>query len=165
MSRRIALACSLALTVVVAFAVASLASQSGWLQAQSGPALEASALEAAAQPAGAAGPGSLAPIVITEYVYQDIPVIVPAGWQAVSPSASPQVVDPQATVPAGAVTGNAGDQQGQPVLQPTSWRDDDDDDDFDDDRHRRSSGDDDDDDDHDDDDDERSRGHDDDDDD
>jgi len=75
MSRRIALAFSLALTVVVAFAVASFATQAGWLQAQQDPEF-ANAENNSAQPTQPTNFTLQEPVVITEYVYQDIPVVV-----------------------------------------------------------------------------------------
>jgi hypothetical protein len=75
MSRRIALAFSLALTVVVAFAVASFATQAGWLQAQSDPEV-ANAENSSPQPLQPTDFTLQEPVVITEYVYEDVPVIV-----------------------------------------------------------------------------------------
>ena len=85
MSRRIALACSFALTLVVSFAVASLASQAGWLGAQSEPteATQEASLPESAPPSPPAAPAEqLEPIVITEYVYEDVQVIVPSREEA-----------------------------------------------------------------------------------
>ena len=97
MPRRIALALSFALTVVVAFAVASFASRAGWLQAEPDTEL-ANAQDTSPAPQLPPESGLQEPIVITEYVYQDIPVVIsraPEGANAaVEPEPTPIVVVP-----------------------------------------------------------------------
>jgi hypothetical protein len=110
MSRRIALAFSLALTVVVAFAVASFASQAGWLQAQSKPEV-ASAENSSPQPPQPTDFGWQEPVVITEYVYQDVPVVVSRASEgepeaAVTPNPPPILVNPQGDSAAGPIVNN-----------------------------------------------------------
>lgn len=110
MSRRIALSLSFAITVVISFAVASFASQAGWLQAKAGP--TEAAEETMAEPGPSEAPGTQEPIVITEYVYQDIPVVVPqrasgadpapdAAAVPTLPSQRPEAVAASSTVSAG----------------------------------------------------------------
>lgn len=93
MSRRAALALSFTLTVVVAFAVASFASQAGWLQAQSDN-TEAATVEDTIQPQPV-DYGWQEPLVITEYVYQDIPVVVTRGEASAPPEPTPVIVPAQ----------------------------------------------------------------------
>jgi type IV secretory pathway VirB10-like protein len=114
MSRRIALALSFSMTVVVAFAIASFASQAGWLQARPDEP-EAAAVEAAPAPPDSE---TLEPLVITDYVYQDVPVVVPSSQQASTPppaaTAPPQPTQPpaQTVAPASAAA--------QPTSEPPS---------------------------------------------
>ena len=88
MSRRIALALSFSLTIVVTFALVSFASQAGWLEAKSGGDEEAAVIEP--QPSPTAEPTvQQEPRVITEYVYVDVPVGAPPAQQAADPPATP----------------------------------------------------------------------------
>jgi hypothetical protein len=133
MSRRIAIAFSLALTVVVTLAVASLASQAGWLQAQSDLEEETAVVEEAPRPAA---PRELDPIVITKYVYEDVPVVVPASQAPFTATAVPQpTAVPQASEPVSVTTFSTDNRQdsGRSVAPSTSshsgdWDDDDDED-------------------------------------
>ncbi len=91
MTRRLALACSFALTIVVSVAVASLVSQAGWL-GRPGSSAEADALLQAPEPTVApveAAPPP--PQVVTDYVYVDVPVVRQVQIvQQVAPSAAAQ---------------------------------------------------------------------------
>lgn len=126
MSRRIALALSFSMTIVVAFAVASFASQAGWLQAKSDDPV--AAVETAAPLEGALEPTTIQPVVITDYVYQDIPIIVPNSQQAAAPPPVPATAAPQPTsppAPAAQVIAPAPNDQSRevdprPVLQQVS---------------------------------------------
>jgi hypothetical protein len=96
MPRRIALALSFALTIVVAFAVASFASRAGWLQAEPDTEL-ANAQDTSPAPQLPPDSGLQQPLVVTEYVYQDIPVVVSRAQEgtnasAVAPEPTPIVV-------------------------------------------------------------------------
>jgi len=129
MPRRIALALSFTLTVMIAFAVASFASQAGWLQAQSDN-TEAAAAEEPAQPSLPPDFGLQDPLVITEYVYQDIPVVVSRSQEAppsveATPEPTPVVVPAQvvsSSVSTSSDSGNAAVSQAnqQPAPQ-LSW--------------------------------------------
>jgi hypothetical protein len=141
MSRRVALAFSFSMTVVVAFAVASLASQAGWLQAGPGEAEVAAVEEIPAEAVMAAPsqPAALEPLVITEYVYQDVPVVVPNSQQA--PTAPPAATAvPQPAQPTAQVEASGDFEQSDPSSrqedqhqpapqQSSSYHDDDGDDD------------------------------------
>lgn len=140
MSRRIALALSFSMTIVVAFAVATLASQAGWLQAK--PDEPVAAVEASAPLEGALDPTTIQPVVITDYVYQDIPVIVPSSQQAVAPTPAPTAVPqptsppaPQVQVIAPAPNDQSRQVDPRPVLQQVSSPHDDGDGDEDDEEH------------------------------
>lgn len=138
MSRRIALAFSLALTVVVAFAVASFSTQAGWLQAQQDPEF-ANAENNSAQPTQPTNFTLQEPVVITEYVYQDIPVVVSraaAGEPnaAVTPDPPTVLVNTQDASSEGSNSPNSSAQatQADQSQQVLSWSHDGDDDDHDD---------------------------------
>ena len=93
MSRRIALALSFSLTVVMTFALASFASQAGWLEAKSDANEETAVVEEVLEPA--APPESNVqqePVVITEYVYMDVPASTPPAQVATAapPAPAPQ---------------------------------------------------------------------------
>jgi hypothetical protein len=95
MSRRIALALSFSLTIVVTFAVVSFASQAGWLEAKSNGDDETAVVEPEPSPT-AELTVQQEPRVITEYVYVDVPAgAPPAAPQATAPPATPT---PQPTV-------------------------------------------------------------------
>jgi hypothetical protein len=141
MSRRIALAFSLALTVVVSFAVASFATQAGWLQAQSDPEV-ANADNSSPQPVQPTDFMLQEPVVITEYVYEDIPVVVSRAAEgepnaAVTPNPPPVLVNAQDTSsersnsPDSASTSAQATQVDQ-APQVLSWSHDDDGDDHED---------------------------------
>jgi hypothetical protein len=94
--RRFALPLSLTLTVFIAFAVASFASKAGWLQAQSDNTDVASA-DAPVEPSPTADLSTPEPLIVTDYVYQDIPVYVtreaaPAPTATAAPQPTPFVV-------------------------------------------------------------------------
>jgi hypothetical protein len=114
MSRRIALALSFSMTVVVAFAIASFASQAGWLQARPDEP-EAAAVEAAPAPPDSE---TLEPLVITDYVYQDVPVVVPSSQQASTPP--PAATAPPQPTQAPAPTVAPASAAAQPISEPAS---------------------------------------------
>jgi len=95
MSRRIALAVSFALTVVVTFAVASFASQAHWLEAKSDQTETAVATQAPEETSGQEeAVAKQEPVIVTEYVYVDVPVerqqpAAPAATASPSPQPSP----------------------------------------------------------------------------
>lgn len=89
MSRRPALAVSFALTLLVAFAVASLASQAHWLEAKSDQADDAVAMQAPEDTSSQDEAVSQEPVIITEYQYEDIFVERPKPAPPAAPTASP----------------------------------------------------------------------------
>jgi hypothetical protein len=123
MPRRIALALSFALTIVVAFAVASFASRAGWLQAEPDPQL-ANAQDTSPAPQLPPDSGLQEPIVITEYVYQDIPVVIsraPEGTNAaVPPEPTPIVVQATQEEAPPTVVAPTAIQVNDPAPEPTS---------------------------------------------
>jgi hypothetical protein len=97
--RRFALPLSLTLTVFIAFAVASFASKAGWLQAQSDNSDVVSA-EAPAEPSPTADLSTPESLIVTDYVYQDIPVYVtreaaPAATKTAAPEPTPFIQQAQ----------------------------------------------------------------------
>lgn len=97
MTRRLALACSFALTIVVSVAVASFASQAGWLATTSQSA-EADALTEVYEPTTEVIEAAVVaePQIVTDYVYVDVPVVrkvqvvlpAPADTVAANPTAT-----------------------------------------------------------------------------
>jgi hypothetical protein len=146
MPRRFALAASLALTVIVAFAVASMASNAGWLKTQPGEPDEVAVAEAASQPANFPERSAIEPMVITEYVFEDVPIVLPSRQTVEAPAPAPpaNVLAVETPAPSGGQViaesttqqqvSSRGDDDGQ-----AGWHEEDDDDD------RRHGGDDDDD--------------------
>jgi hypothetical protein len=110
MSRRIALALSFSLTVVVTFALVSLASQAGWLEAKSGDHAQVAAIEP--EPPATLEPTiQPEPRVITEYIYVDVPAVSQPAQQAAAPPATPTS---QPTAAAQQGSGNADSAAVQP---------------------------------------------------
>ena len=110
MSRRIALAVSFALTVVVTFAVASFASQAHWLEAKSDQTETAVATQAPEETSGQEeAVAKQEPVIVTEYVYVDVPVErqQPAA-PAATASPSPQPSPPQAQAGVSQASGSDG---------------------------------------------------------
>ena len=91
MSRRIALALSFSLTVVMTFALASFASQAGWLEAKSDANEETAVAEQVSEPAPPPESNvQQEPVVITEYVYMDVPASTPPAQVATAAPPAPQ---------------------------------------------------------------------------
>ena len=129
MSRRIALALSFSLTVVMTFALASFASQAGWLEAKSDANEEAAVAEEVLEPAPPPESNvQQEPVVITEYVYMDVPASTPPAQVATAapPAPTPQpasIVQPTEIVSNGTTAVSAPRQAPQPAQpSPTTRR-------------------------------------------
>ena len=120
MSRRIALALSFSLTIVVTFALVSFASEAGWLEAKSGGDEEAAVIEP--EPSPTAEPTvQQEPRVITEYVYVDVPASAPPAQQAAPPATpTPMAAPQQVASNTGSAVSVQPHQSGQPTQPPSA---------------------------------------------